>query len=125
MLQLTLNRPGEHLFVRAVAADGITVVDRTLTRSFVLAADRAQEDWPPRLPTEIDDAAIAAVLAFQPELVILGTGPAVRFPPPKVQAEFLRRGIGFEVMDNAAAARTFNVLVDEGRRAVAAFLLPG
>jgi uncharacterized protein len=27
-------------------------------------------------------------------------------------------------MDNAAAARTFNVLVSEGRRVVAAFILP-
>ena len=41
MLQLSLNRPGEHLFVRAASADAITVVDRTLTTSFVLAADRA------------------------------------------------------------------------------------
>ena len=37
--------------------------------------------------------------------------------------EFLKRGIGLETMDNAAVARTFNVLVGEGRRAVAVFLL--
>jgi len=28
-------------------------------------------------------------------------------------------------MDNAAAARTFNVLAGEGRKVVAVFLLPG
>ena len=125
MLQLNLNRPGEHLFVRAASATSVTVVDRVFERSFLLAADQAIEDWPARQPDQIDDAAIAQVLALKPELVILGTGPATRFPPPRVQAEFLRRGIGLEVMDNAAAARTFNVLVSEGRRAVAAFLLPG
>jgi len=42
-----------------------------------------------------------------------------------VLAEFLKRGIGLETMGNAAAARTFNVLIGEGRPAVAVFLLPG
>ena len=125
MLQLNLNRPGEHLFVRAASAEAITVVDRTLTKSFLLAADRAEENWPVQRLDQLDEAAIAKVLELKPEVVILGTGAKLQFPPPKVQAEFLRRGIGLEVMDNAAASRTFNVLVSEGRRAVAAFLLPG
>ena len=37
----------------------------------------------------------------------------------------LSRGIGLEAMDNAAAGRTFNLLAAEGRRVIAAFLLPG
>src|SRR5436190_17461402 len=101
MLQLNLNRPGEHLFVRAASAEAITVVDRTLTTSFVLAADRAEEHWPVRAIDQLDDNTIASVLAFAPEVVILGTGTRTLFPTPKVQAEFLKRGIGFEVMDNA------------------------
>ena len=40
-------------------------------------------------------------------------------------AAFLRRGIGIEAMDNAAAARTFNLLAAEGRRVVAVFLVDG
>ena len=32
-------------------------------------------------------------------------------------------GIGIEVMDNAAASRTYNLLAAEGRRVVAAFML--
>ncbi|HOV58509.1 MAG TPA: Mth938-like domain-containing protein [Rhodanobacteraceae bacterium] len=125
MLQLSLNRPGEHLFVRAASAEAITVVDRVLTRSFLLAADRAQEVWPVQDLAQLDATAIDAVLALRPEVVILGTGARAVFPPPAVQAQFLQRGIGLETMDNAAAARTFNVLVSEGRRAVAAFILPG
>jgi len=57
--------------------------------------------------------------------VLLGTGERAIFPPQSVLAEFLKRGIGLETMDNAAAARTFNVLVGEGRQAVGVFLLPG
>jgi uncharacterized protein len=40
-------------------------------------------------------------------------------------AGFLRKGVGVEVMDNAAAARTYNLLASEGRHVVAGFILPG
>ena len=65
------------------------------------------------------------MLALEPAVVLLGTGARITFPPAAVLAEFLKRGVGLETMDNAAAARTFNVLIGEGRRAVAVFLLPG
>lgn len=122
-MQLSLNRPGEYLFVRRVGPAAITVVDRDLTRSFVLAPDRAIEDWPVTAVASIDAMAIAPVLELKPAVFILGSGPRIVFPHPSVMAEFLRRGIGIEVMDNAAAARTFNVLVGEGRKVVAAFVL--
>ena len=64
-------------------------------------------------------------LALQPALMLLGTGARQRFPSAAAMAALLTRGIGIEVMDNAAAARTFNVLATEGRRVVAGFLLPG
>jgi uncharacterized protein len=53
----------------------------------------------------------------------LGTGERQVFPSAAVMAACLTRGIGIEVMTNAAAARTFNVLAGEGRRVVAGFLL--
>jgi uncharacterized protein len=65
----------------------------------------------------------APVLALEPELVLLGTGARQQFPDPEFGSQFLRAGIGFEVMDTGAACRTFNVLVAERRR-VAALLLP-
>ena len=58
-----------------------------------------------------------------PEFLILGTGKTYRRPPRALVEAIESRGIGIEVMDNAAAARTFNVLATEGRRVVAAFLL--
>lgn len=123
-MQLSLNRPGEYLFVRRVGADAITVVDRELGASFLLAPERAIEDWPVTAVEILDEAAITAVLALAPAVFILGSGPRLVFPHAAVMAEFLRRGIGMEVMDNAAAARTYNVLASEGRRVVAGFILP-
>ena len=69
--------------------------------------------------------ALDPLLALQPELIVLGTGATQAFPPPATLAAALRRGVGLEAMTNAAAARTYSVLAGEGRRVVAAFLLPG
>lgn len=124
-MSLIEHRPEGLARVRWVRADAIGIGDREFARSLLLAPDRLIEDWPVRDPSAIDETAVATILALQPELVLLGTGSAQRMPTPALLAAFLRRGIGLEAMDNAAAARTFNLLVAEGRRVVAAFLLPG
>jgi uncharacterized protein len=65
----------------------------------------------------------ARILAFAPEVVLLGTGRRQIFPPAFFGAEFLKAGIGFEVMDTGAACRTFNVLAGERRQVVGLLLL--
>ncbi len=111
------------LRVRWVRDDAIGIEDTALTQSFLLSPDRVVADWAPRGVDELDSVAIDAVLELKPELVLLGTGARQRFPSQEVMAAFLRRQIGFEVMDNAAAARTYHLLAYEGRRVVVAFLL--
>jgi len=124
-MELSLQRPGNWLYVRHVGAGSITVVDRELRQSFLLCHDRAVENWPVRDVALLLPEHWNAVLALQPELVLLGTGTQQRFPPPATLAALLQRGIGCEVMHNSACARTYTVLSDEGRRVVAAFILPG
>jgi uncharacterized protein len=63
------------------------------------------------------------VLMRAPEIVLLGTGPRLRFPSPAVYASLLKARIGVEVMDTAAACRTYNILAAEGRRVAAALML--
>lgn len=115
--------PAEGLSVLRVEADGIVVGERTLVSSFLLTPERIIESWPPNSAAELDAAAIDPILRLEPELVILGSGSAQVFPDAACHAAFLGRGVGFEVMDNAAAARTFNLLAAERRRVVGAFLL--
>jgi uncharacterized protein len=63
------------------------------------------------------------VVDTKPEIVLLGTGTTNVFPPRELTFAFARNGIGLEVMDTAAAARTFNVLANEGRRVAAILYL--
>jgi len=123
-MDLSLDRHGDYLFVRRVTERSITVVDRELTASFLLSPQRAVEQWPVTQAQALTDDHVEAVLELKPEVVLLGTGVRQQFPPAAFMAGFLRKGIGIEVMDNAAAARTYDLLAGEGRRVVAAFILP-
>jgi uncharacterized protein len=124
-MQLTEHPNENQFFLRQADAESVTVVDRPLQHSFAVSASRIVEDLPVRSVDALDAGAIAKILELHPEVVLLGTGARAIFPTQAVLAEFLKRGIGLETMDNAAAARTFNVLIGEGRQAVAVFLLPG
>jgi uncharacterized protein len=123
-MQLTQEPSEGYFFIRACTPQAITVVDRPLTHSFVLAPDQVVESWPVTQASEFDEAAAETIAALKPEVVLLGTGEKQVFPSREALVSLLRKRIGVEVMDNAAASRTYNLLASEGRRAVAAFMLP-
>lgn len=59
------------------------------------------------------------------DILILGTGPEIAHPPQAFRAALDAAGIGVEPMASAAACRTYNVLLSEGRRVGAALLPAG
>lgn len=123
-MQLHHERPDYAWFLRGADGAHVLVNERALTRSCVVSPETLVEDWPVTDATAMAPADIEPLLALGPELVLLGTGEHQVFPPAAVMAACLGRGVGFEVMANDAAARTYAVLAGEGRRVVAGFLLP-
>ena len=122
-MQLSHEAPSGGDHVRSVAADRILLASGERRASFILAAGIDAFDWPVRDAKSLTAADCEPLLALAPAVVILGTGPTQVFPPREVMAAFLTRRIGVEFMDNAAAARTYNVLLGEGRKVAAAFIL--
>jgi uncharacterized protein len=123
-MQLNLERPDYTWFLRGADGRHALVNEREITRSFAIAPEALVEDWPVVDVTKMQPGDLAPLFALQPELIVLGTGPQQRFPPANVMHACLSQGIGFEVMDNAAAARTYSVLAGEGRRVAAGFVFP-
>ena len=124
-MQLTLANPDFRYLLRGADGAGALVNERRLERSFIVSPAQLLEDWPPGDVAALRPEDLEPALALGPAVLLLGTGATLRFPAPAVLAACLTRGIGIEAMDNAAAARTFNVLAAEGRRVVAAFLIAG
>lgn len=67
-------------------------------------------------------ADLEALLGLGAEVILLGTGTRYRMPSPRLTAALARAGIGVEAMDSSAACRTYNILMGEGRRVLAALL---
>ena len=122
-MQLNLDRPDHAYYLRGPDGSAAVVNDRHLQDSFAVAPDRLIETWPVVDVVAMTPDDLAPLLALEPEVIVLGTGARQVFPSAAVMAACLGRGIGLEVMSNAAAARTFNVLAGESRRVVAAFVL--
>jgi len=111
------------LIVRAYEPGRITIGEQSYENSLILTRDRLFTDWRPRDFTELNAEDLDSLQAMNPEIILLGTGPALRFPQAAITAGLLQAGIGVEVMDTAAACRTYNILLAEERQVVAALLL--
>lgn len=109
--------------IRAYAPGRINVSDTLLTHSFIVAADRIVEDWSPQEFKDLTAEHLRAALALEPEILIIGTGKQQHFLAGELMAALSKAGIGLEVMDTAAACRTYNVLLSEDRKVVAALLM--
>jgi uncharacterized protein len=123
-MRFTLDRHPTANVITHLGAGGLRVGERQLDRSLILSAAELIADWPVRDVQELDLAALAPALGLGPEILLLGTGDRIRFPRPSLHAELAGLGIGLEVMDTAAACRTYNILVHEERPVVAALILP-
>jgi len=110
-------------FVRAYSPAEIIVRDQVIRSSVIVSARELFLDWAPRSVAQLRDEHLAPLFAFKAEIVLLGTGRRQEFPATAILAAAARAGVGLEVMDTAAACRTYNVLLQEERRVVAALML--
>jgi uncharacterized protein len=99
-------------------------VDGNVYRALFLTPESAREwDAPPVGELLVGHIEPLIALAPAPEFVLLGTGAKLSFPPRSLTTALEARGIGLEVMDSRAAARTWGLLRGE-ERWIAAALMP-
>ena len=93
------------------------------TASFVISLELLIEDWALVYIDELCASHMQPLLELQPELVLIGTGETLKFPSVEHYACLIRQNIGVEIMDSAAACRTYNILLGEGRKVAAGIIL--
>ena len=122
-MRIQLETGGQANLIRNYEVGRIIVNQDSYTRSLVVLPGQLVADWPPQAFEELALAHLAALVTLRPELVILGTGRRQRFPRTELLAPLVEAGLGWEVMDTGAACRTYNILMGEGRKVLAALLL--
>jgi uncharacterized protein len=109
--------------IRGYGPGEIRVNQTVHTRSLILTRNRLEPVWNPPPVAEWTPAVLDPLLAHDPEILLLGTGAKLHLLGTPFIVHALRRGVGLEVMDTAAACRTFNILVGEGRRVAAGLII--
>jgi len=122
-MKFTLEPPSRHNLIRSYSDHEIVIGEQRVHRSCIVTAERLITDWEPQEFAALALSHLEALLALEPELVLLGTGASQRFAPAALRAALTERGVGLEAMHLGAACRTFNVLVQEERRVAAALFL--
>lgn len=123
-MKIALDNEYQGYAVRRYDEGRVTLNDgRSIATSLILTTDQVRDDWRPGTFDDLrrEDFEIFGELA--PQVAILGTGRRQRFPTRDILRYFAARGLSLDVMDTAAACRTFNVLVGEGRHVVMGLLM--
>ena len=122
-MRFTQDSSSSRNLIRSYAPGEIKINDEIFHHSVIVGPSSIVPGPAINDAGELTAAHTADIVALEPELVLVGTGVRQVFPAAEFGAQFLRAGIGFEVMDTGAACRTFNVLVTEQRRVVALLLV--
>ncbi len=112
--------------ISAYAPGMVQVNEQVLYRSCIVTPDRLLETWPPEPPESFQGITLShiqEIRKLEPELVLLGSGSRLQVPAPELLLPLFEAGIGFEAMDTGAACRSYNVLMNEGRKVAAALLI--
>ncbi len=109
--------------IYAYAKGYVAINDQEISRSVIVTPERLITNWPPQRFVDLEAAHFEWILKLEPEIVLLGTGSHQQLPHPQLIRPLIERGLGVEVMDTAAACRTYNIIVAEGRQVAAALLM--
>ncbi len=125
-LQLNLQYQIEQNTIRSIEQDSgilrIKIGEISYSNSVIITPGTI-ELWNPSTVAELTSADFNRLSEIPVEVVLLGSGLVLEFPNMALTTGLIDRNIGLEVMDSAAACRTYNILVGDGRSVAAALIL--
>jgi uncharacterized protein len=122
-MKFTQDDTGGGNIIQSYAKGRVVINGKIHQQSLIVTPSEVIDTWRPADFSSLtaDDLSILADLT--PEIVILGTGESQRFPAYSLSQQLITQQIGIESMATAAACRTYNILMGEGRRVVAALFM--
>ncbi|MEI7843665.1 MAG: Mth938-like domain-containing protein [Gallionellaceae bacterium] len=120
-LQRTIN-PEQKTFT-AYGEGYVAINNERFTQPIVVTAKDVFTDWGAKNFATLTAAHFDYFLPLAPEVLLLGTGNQQHFAYPALFRQLIEHGISIEFMDTRAACRTYNILVAEDRKVVAAILI--
>lgn len=122
-MKLHLTTAENNYLITGYGEDFIEVNKKRHTQALIVLANQLILDWNVARFADLDTDSFARLADIHPELVLLGTGSTHQFLHPKFTRYLTEKNIPVECMTTAAACRTYNILMNEGRHVAAALLL--
>ena len=122
-MKLHLTRASGNQLITGYSEGWVEINTTRFERSLIVLPDKVITDWS---VTDFDGLTadhFAQLAELKPEVVLLGTGASHRFVHPRLSHPLVEAGIGIECMATAAACRTYNILMAEGRNVAAALII--
>ena len=123
MMFISQDKPLGRYTIQSYAKGQITVNEIIYKKSLLLTPETLVENCEVHSISDINDETLKPLLAYEPEVFLLGVGDTSLFPSPSQFKILIEHQIGYEVMTLASACYTFNVLSSEERKVVAGFIL--
>lgn len=106
-----------HQYIFTGYGDGYVVINQIrYEKNLIVLPDQLIENWPIISISELEIQHFENLLPHALEIIILGTGISHQFPNYSLLSQVAKMGVGIEIMDTRACCRTYNILVEEGRR---------
>jgi uncharacterized protein len=121
-MKLHLANAGQQNVITA-HGDGYVQINADRRTGSVVVSGTGVEDWGVPRIQDLKAEDLDGLAKAKPEIVIIGTGKTFVFPHPVNLRPLIEAKVGYEVMDTAAACRTYNILLGEGRNVVAALVV--
>ncbi|MCW8869604.1 MAG: MTH938/NDUFAF3 family protein [Proteobacteria bacterium] len=109
--------------IKSAAADYCAFYHETYQQSILIPWDDAIEPVDINEVSSLNTRLLKKLAKLNPEVILLATGERIIFPDTEILTPLIKNNIGFEVLDNQAAARTFNILMSENRKVVCLMLI--
>lgn len=109
--------------ITGYSPEAIWVNRQPYYQPIVITANQLLQPWEQRRFNEWHIAELEQLISLPTEILLIGTGNTYRPLPQELYSALIQAGKGFEIMDTAAACRTFNLLLLEARTVAAALFI--
>lgn len=122
-MKLHLTTAGSQHLITSYGEGFVAINQQRHENNLIVTPDQLVQDWHQGSFATLSPETLSALVTLSPEVVLLGTGHTHHFLHPRVYQALTAKSIPLECMTTAAACRTYNILMSEGRNVAAALLI--
>jgi uncharacterized protein len=122
-MKLHLTQSAGNYLITGYGTGWVEINGKRYQQSLIVLPGLLVTDWQAAGFDSLAEAHFERLAQLAPEVVLLGTGATHRFIHPCLSRALTEAGIGLECMHTAAACRTYNILMSEGRHVAAALIV--